>query len=730
MKTPTFNKSLAGFVLAIFLCVFLAWPSVDVSAQLWLAFALLTGILFCFRAPQNKTAHFVMMGLATFLTLRYLAWRIMHTMVFDSFVGLIMGTLLFAAEIYAIAVYLLGIFVNINPLWRKPVPVDLGSKDLPSVDVLIPSYNEGWATLSKTLLAAIQINYPKDKLKIYLLDDGGTSQKRNLPDKKEALEAEARHSFLKKKCDEIGVFYLTREQNLHAKAGNINEGLKASQGELVVILDADHIPTTDFLEKTVGPFLEDPLLFLVQTPHFFVNADPIEKNLHTFSTMPGENTMFYRGIQNGLDFWNSAFFCGSAAVLRRAHIEKVGGLSGKTLTEDAETSLKLHAAGFNSIYLRRPMIAGLQPESLSSFITQRARWAMGMVQLFLENNPLKTKGLHWYQKIAYLNNMLFWFFPLFRLVFIVVPSAFLIFKLHIYNASLREVLAYTVPHIMAAFVVFVRLYGKYRWNLMSEIYEIILSVYLLPSVLSVFGKNKNKTFKVTPKGEDLSHGQLSPLATPFFLIIILIFVSLAMGLVHYQANPLLIEAFAINTVWEIFNLILILCVLGVLYEEQQRRLEPRIVLKNKAVLFSEKKNWKATLHDVSASGISVILENRIRFDPLTSYFIEIQNKNKTCRFRVKLVRSFELTPNQTQAAFTFEPTSTEIEAEKIALIYGSSELWEQWMQQKENNSSWHEILFYLPAMGLKYFYLHAWLVIHTVLNAFNLKKQSLKEKLS
>ena len=126
----------------------------------------------------------------------------------------------------------------------------------------------------------------------------------------------------------------------------------------------------------------------MQTPHFFVNPDPIEKNLGTFAQMPSENEMFYGTIQQGLDKWNASFFCGSAAVLRREALEQAGGFSGITITEDCETALDLHARGWNSVYVDKPLIAGLQPETFSAFIGQRSRWCRGMVQILLLKNPL------------------------------------------------------------------------------------------------------------------------------------------------------------------------------------------------------------------------------------------------------------------------------------------------------------------------------------------------------
>ncbi len=130
----------------------------------------------------------------------------------------------------------------------------------------------------------------------------------------------------------------------------------------------------------------------MQTPHVFLNRDPIERNLRTFDRMPSENEMFYSVTQRGLDKWNGSFFCGSAAVLRRAALDETNGFSGITVTEDCETAFELHRTGWTSVYVDKPLTAGLQPETFESFIGQRSRWCQGMFQLFLMKNPLlKTR---------------------------------------------------------------------------------------------------------------------------------------------------------------------------------------------------------------------------------------------------------------------------------------------------------------------------------------------------
>lgn len=376
--------SLTFVFLSIFgISVFLAGLRVDFISQGYLSFLLLALLLLIRRLKSDDFSRVLFITLSSFIVLRYFLWRINYSLAYQDFFSFIGAVTLFAAELYGGLMFFCSAFVNIRPIDRKPLPLPANKAFWPTVDVVIPSYDEAVDLVKVTLAAAKNINYPADKIKIYLLDDGATRQKLN--DSNEAVNAEARLRRVQFQaiCSELEVNYLSRTKNDNAKAGNLNAALGHLSGELMLVLDADHAPTVDILEKTVGSFIQDEKVFLVQTPHFFINPDPIEKNLNLFHRMPSENSMFYSAIQMGLDFWQASFFCGSAAVLRRKAIDEVGGFSGVTITEDSETALKLHSKGWRSHYLMYPLISGLQPETFTSFMIQRMRWAQGMVQNFI-----------------------------------------------------------------------------------------------------------------------------------------------------------------------------------------------------------------------------------------------------------------------------------------------------------------------------------------------------------
>jgi cellulose synthase (UDP-forming) len=545
-----------------------------------------------------------------FLTVRYIAWRIGYTVHFHGVASYLGALALLAAEIYGILLYFIGGLINARPRHREPPAVDYDN--LPTVDVFVPSFNEEPELLEVTLLAATQLDYPKEHFTVWLLDDGGTLAKRSQADPVAAAAAQARHEELQALCERTGAFYLTRDDNDHAKAGNVNAALRHTTGDLVLILDADHVPTSDFLVNTVGFFQQDPELFLVQTPHRFITPDPVERNLDTWGQMPGESEMFYRIIQPGLDAWNATFFCGSAAVLSRRHLDELGGLAGETITEDAETALHLHSRGYRSAYVRKPMVFGLQPETFDSFVQQRCRWAQGMAQIFLLKNPLTLKGLHWGQRLGYLSSTLFWFFSYARLVFIFAPVAYLVFGLKIYDANLQQFVAYAVPHLIGTLVTSNLLFGRARWTLVSELYEVVQSWFSSRAVTAVFRAPRSPTFQVTTKGDMLEEDFISPLAGPLYGMLAVLLFALGLGVWRYFELPEQRDIVYITMGWATLNVILLLSALGALFEQRQRRRYPRINLAKPlpARLGLGDVTLDVHLADISMGGCHVLLNDQ------------------------------------------------------------------------------------------------------------------------
>lgn len=270
--------------------------------------------------------------------------------------------------------------------WRVPAPPTTdrtpARSDL-TVDVLVPTYDEPVEVLRATLLGCRALRYPHTT---WLLDDG-------------------RRPELAELARELGARYLTRPDNRHAKAGNINHALGHLEGDLVAVLDADHVPLPHFLDTMVRYF-EDPDVVLAQAPHEFYNLDSIQ---HVAEDRH-EQSLFFRVICPGKDRHNGAFWCGSGTVIRREPLVEIGGVQTATIAEDFHTTIVLHQRGWKTRYHEETLLLGLAPHDLDAFLLQRSRWARGNLRVFLTpQNPVIARGLRPLQRLSYLASLFHYF---------------------------------------------------------------------------------------------------------------------------------------------------------------------------------------------------------------------------------------------------------------------------------------------------------------------------------
>jgi cellulose synthase (UDP-forming) len=507
---------------------------------------------------RGATARLALVVLSVTATARYLYWRVTATIAVEWTVDAALGAVLLAAELYACAMLVLAYFQSLGALRRRPVPLPDDCARWPTVDVFIPTYNEPLEVVRATVLAAKALDWPRDRLRVLLLDDG----------RREAFRAFA---------SAAGVGYVVRPDNAHAKAGNLNHALGLTSGELIAIFDCDHVPTRSFLQMTAGGFLRDPRLALVQTPHHFYSPDPFTRNLGTPAAVPGENDLFYGLIQCGLDTWNAAFFCGSCAVLRRSALLEVGGIAIETVTEDAHTALKLHRRGWRSAYLAVPQAAGLATETLSAHVGQRIRWARGMAQMFRLDNPLLGRGLRPSQRFSYLAAMLHFFSGIPRLVFLLVPMAYLLFGRHVFNALPLAAVAYGLPHLFHSTATSSRLHGRFRHSLWSEVYETALASYIaVPTTIALVAPRAGR-FNVTAKGGRIERAFFDArIALPYLLLAAANLAAIAAGGLRLWTGAGEVDALAINLAWAFHNVVVLAATMAAACERVQRRASPRV----------------------------------------------------------------------------------------------------------------------------------------------------------
>lgn len=544
--------------IAALLLVSIVSAPLDLYTQCLFAALCFLSALLLKRLP-GRLPVLALIVLSLVASLRYAYWRLADTLGFDGWLDSVFGYGLMAAELYALVVLLFGYVQTAWPLRRQPVLLAGEPSEWPTVDVFIPTYNEALNIVKLSIFAAQAMDWPKDKLRIHVLDDGRRDEFQRL-------------------CHSIGVNYITRDNNYHAKAGNLNEALKATDGEYIAMFDADHVPTRSFLQIGMGWFVKDPKLAMLQTPHFFFSPDPFEKNLNTFRAVPNEGELFYGLVQDGNDLWNATFFCGSCAILRRKPLEEIGGVAVETVTEDAHTALKLNRAGYNTAYLAIPQAAGLATESLSRHISQRIRWARGMAQIFRVDNPLLGKGLKLGQRVCYANAMLHFFYGLPRLVFLTAPLAYLIFGAQIFHASALMITAYALPHLFHSNLTNSRIQGRFRHSFWNEVYETVLAWYIMPPVLMALVKPTFGGFNVTDKGGIIAREYFDwKLARPYIVLLVLNLIGLGFG-IHQLiwGAPNTAITVLINGTWTLYNLIIISAAVAVASESRQVRSEPRV----------------------------------------------------------------------------------------------------------------------------------------------------------
>ncbi|HXU74124.1 MAG TPA: UDP-forming cellulose synthase catalytic subunit [Polyangia bacterium] len=638
----------------VFLAVVVVTP-LDVGPQL-----LLGGAAFAL-ALVVRNRNFASTGpLLTMFSIvassRYIWWRVSSTIDFDSTTDRILGLSLLGAELYAFAVLLLGAFQTLYVLQRKPAPLPADRAAWPTVDVFIPTYNEPLEVVRPTVLAALRIDWPADKLRVHLLDDGSRPAFRDF-------------------AGSVKVNYIIRAEHKHAKAGNLNHALKITDGELIVIFDSDHIATRSFLQLTVGWFLRDRRLGMLQTPHHFYNPDPIERNLGQFRRVPNEGELFYSYLQSGNDFWNATFFCGSCAIIRRSVLEEVGGIATDSLTEDALTSLRFQRLGYRTAYLNVRQAGGLATDTLAAHIGQRVRWAQGMCQILRVSNPLVGRGLSIGQRLCYLNASVHFLYGLPRLIFLLGPLAYLIFGAHICTAAPAMLLAYLLPHLVHAMLVDTHTRRRFRYAFWNNVYETVLAVYILVPTLIALLRPRAGVFKVTDKGQIAEGGFDRRIARPYLILLLFNVAGVALALMrlilwdYYDSGTVLL-----NLAWALFSIFSLGAVLAVACESRQLRRTHRLPMKLAAILRTESGHaYRTQTRDLSLGGASLQWSEPLPAGEKVELALQVGSDEHWLPART-------VGSDEGRLRLAFDGLSVGQESDLVHTLFGRPDAWIDWEQ--------------------------------------------------
>jgi cellulose synthase/poly-beta-1,6-N-acetylglucosamine synthase-like glycosyltransferase len=516
----------------------------------------------------------------------YLIWRMGFTLNLDA---PWLSLPLIAAEVAGFLDFLLFLFMT----WRIVPSQARAPRPDATVDVFITTYNESPEILRSTILAAVNMRYPH---RTYVLDDG-------------------RRPAIRQLANALGAEYVTRPDNAHAKAGNINHAMTITSGEFIAVFDADHVPHPQFLERTIAYF-DDERVALVQTPQEFYNRDSIQHSADGDDDLRWhEQALFYRVIQPGKDRMNSVFWCGSNALLRRAALESIGGVATETITEDIHTTIKLHAAGWRTRYHNEALAAGIAPDDLDAFLVQRKRWAQGAMQILRSRyNPLWARGLSMPQRLSYWASMSTYFASFQKLIFIAVPIAVLLTATLPMRTFGLNFLLHFAPYMALGLLANTLLSRGYGHYLDTERFNLLKSFAFMRASLSLVVR-RNLKFQVTRKTRLMDDHREMALALPHLVALGITVCAIGWAgrsIVLNDVSPKMQFALELTAIWALYNAgLMTLAVRGVLtrsHRRQQYRFETDIPGSFQEIDITEPRTFEARISDLNPVGLGFRLD--------------------------------------------------------------------------------------------------------------------------
>ena len=499
---------------------------------------------------KSKTSHrSLVFMVAGALTLRYLWWRATQTIAppgwtMDciaswSLLALEAATLLSSLSSFAILsrVRDRSDDATAQAEWWSP-----GAP--PKVAVLIATYNEELEILERTIVGAKALRHPAKE--IVVLDDG-------------------RRDWLRDYCEQQGVRYLRRSSNEGAKAGNMNNAMRVLASDpippdFIAVLDADFAPHRGFLSRTLALF-QDETIGLVQTPQHFFNPDPIQHNLGLSQSYPDEQRLFFDHLQPARDAWGIAFCCGTSSIMRWEALVDVGGFPTESITEDFMMTLVLRNAGWETAYLDEPLTEGLAPEGLKEYVTQRARWCLGMMQIARSSvGPFARNNLRLRDRWSVIDACLYWIttFP-FRLATLIYPLLYWYFNVTVVNATVADVINYFGVYFLWILLAMAMIARGLATPILNDISQILGAIPITRAAWAGLLKPTGHPFKVTAKGGDRSRIVVQwGLLSPYLALLLLTVGGLVIGISSDQfAYNDAGEGKQVILFWTIYNLIVL-----------------------------------------------------------------------------------------------------------------------------------------------------------------------------
>ncbi len=489
--------------------------------------------------------------------------------------------------------------------WSQPAAVRPPATPGRRVDVYVCTYDEPVEVVAATLAGCRALTYPHTT---YLLDDG-------------------RRAEMKELAELAGAQYMTRPDNSHAKAGNINAALPRTDGELVLMLDADHVPMPDALDAMVGYF-DDVQVALVQSPHDFFNHDSVQH----YVVGRHEQSLFYRVICPGKNRHGAAYWCGSAALLRREALLDIGGVATETIAEDFHTTIRLQRHGWSSRYHDEVLVQGLAPHDLDSYLLQRDRWARGnLAVLTLPESPLRARELRPLQRLSYLASLAAYLAPPMRLLLLATLGAVLWTGELPMMVSVPALAALWLPSVSLNLLAGSALARGHMKIGETAHYELLTMAIYTRALRCAFRPGRT-AFKVTPKqGSD--GGGVAAVGKLYLVVIagVVLAGGTALRLLDIAGvGPLPDMQGIAAIVVPLLGLIELRRILRTLFavgRRQQRRQIYRFAGDAPAHCFLEEGHIGGRLVDASAAGVGLVMDTELPVGSRPAVLLGLQNAN-------------------------------------------------------------------------------------------------------
>lgn len=502
------------FMIALFYAVLLP-ISFSLTSQVVFSVLLLICALIL-RPHAGVLPTLILIGLSFITSARYLYWRMTSTLAHDTDTIFVLSLVLLLAELYY-SIQVVLHFIEVRwPIKRDQSDLRNDSNLWPKVDVFIASAGKSLSEIHSMLTLALELEWPKHMLKIFLLDEPVSEEVNSL-------------------ADSMGVKYIKNNINTDGKPNVINLALMESKGDFILILDSDDIKNKKFLQNTLGWFLRDAKLGMLLSPQHFLAPLPLR---------------ITRNLFDDCDL-NASF-----AILRCSMLLKFGEEEKQFLPSPEFINEEMKAYGYERSYVGIPRLA---LEDLDVHAVDIVRPELSTIHYFRVNQPvLNSRLLKWRLKLASLQIALNFYEPVVRLAFMLAPLSYLFYGVKLVQANIALFAAYVLPHLFHWYIAKARLENKTRLTLWTDFKDSVLALYIsIKTTISLYETVFNQARKNYINGSVGRRQKIDfSITIPIGCVIFLNLLGLMIGIVNFPVGSHLEWSTAFFYLsWAFFNLL-------------------------------------------------------------------------------------------------------------------------------------------------------------------------------